>query len=183
MLLPLSVPRRKRLREQVTDRPHTPDVFEVEKMLPLTDGAVVVDELRPDDGDAYLANAPLATDFFWPVAMDPGAIEDWIRGSAPACAPSLLLAIRANGILVAGVEARALSRAIGELLYWVFPAHRGCGYATRAVALVRDALRVACDVTTIQMRVRSGNAPSLAVAKRLGFVEVERHGDEILFYG
>jgi hypothetical protein len=141
----------------MTNRPLTPDVSDVAKMLPLTDG--VVDELRPSDGDAYLANAPLANDVFWPVAMDAEAIDDWIRASELACAPSLPLAIRVNGILVAGIEARTLSPTIGEILYWVFPCTAPMRYATRAVALVREALLAACHLTTIQMRVRSGTRP------------------------
>lgn len=132
---------------------HAPDVFEVEELLPLADGVVLVDQLRLDDGDAYLANGPLAVDLFWPVAMDPGAIEDWIRGSTSARAPSLLLAVRANGVLVAGVEARTLTLAIGELLYWVFPAYRGCGMRREPWLLF--AMRSGSPATSKQFRCAS----------------------------
>jgi RimJ/RimL family protein N-acetyltransferase len=75
-----------------------------------------------------------------------------------------------------GVNARRAPDAI-EVGYTVFPEHRRQGYATEAVrAVVEDAR--ARGVARFIASVGPGNAPSLALVRRLGFVEVGRHWDD-----
>ncbi len=54
--------------------------------------------------------------------------------------------------------------------YNVFAPHRGNGYASRAVELLIRFLDECTDVRTATLSIESGNAPSLAVAARTGFV-------------
>ena len=75
-----------------------------------------------------------------------------------------------------GVNARRDPDAV-ELGYTVLPEHRRRGYATEAVrALVAHAR--AQGVGRFVASVAPDNEPSLAIVRRLGFVEVGRHWDE-----
>jgi RimJ/RimL family protein N-acetyltransferase len=75
-----------------------------------------------------------------------------------------------------GVNARRDADAV-EVGYTVFPEHRRCGYATEAVrALLAHAQSQ--GVARFIASVAPGNEPSLAIVRRLGFVEVGRHWDE-----
>jgi RimJ/RimL family protein N-acetyltransferase len=75
-----------------------------------------------------------------------------------------------------GVNARRDPDAV-ELGYTVFPEHRRRGYATEAVrALLAHAQTE--GVTRFIASVAPDNEPSLAIVRRLGFVEVGRHWDE-----
>jgi RimJ/RimL family protein N-acetyltransferase len=53
--------------------------------------------------------------------------------------------------------------------YHVFPAHRGRGYATRAVRLMLAHLTEDTDCGVATLLIHPDNAPSLAVAERNGF--------------
>ena len=59
---------------------------------------------------------------------------------------SLLLAIRTEASFAGGIEVRVLTPEIGALDFWVFPRFRSHGFATRAVSVARDALRMHCGV-------------------------------------
>lgn len=75
-----------------------------------------------------------------------------------------------------GVNARRDPDAV-ELGYTVFPEYRRRGYATEAVrALLAHA--GAHGVGRFVASVAPDNEPSLAIVRRLGFVEVGRHWDE-----
>jgi RimJ/RimL family protein N-acetyltransferase len=54
--------------------------------------------------------------------------------------------------------------------YGVFAAHRGCGYATRAVQLLMHHLALSSDVHTATLLIHRDNVRSLAVADRIDFV-------------
>jgi ribosomal-protein-alanine N-acetyltransferase len=83
-----------------------------------------------------------------------------------------------------GVNSRRDPDAV-EVGYTIFPEHRRRGYATEAVR----ALIAAAEAQGIRRFVASvgpDNEPSLAIVRRLGFVEVGRHwdaqdGDELEF--
>jgi len=56
-----------------------------------------------------------------------------------------------------------------NLGYNVFAAHRGHGYATRAVQLLLDHLAAGGELTTATLLINPANAASLALAHRLRF--------------
>ena len=116
-----------------------PDVFALEVLLPLSDDAVAIDRLRSDDQEAFIANPRRETDTYWPFEGSADEVRKWIAGETGARNPTLLLAIRVDGSLVGGVEARVLTPEIGTLDYWIFPSHRERGYAKHAVGLVSEA--------------------------------------------
>jgi RimJ/RimL family protein N-acetyltransferase len=58
--------------------------------------------------------------------------------------------------------------------YSLFPAARGQGYASRAVELLLQHLARDTDHTTATLLIHPENTPSLALARRLGFVQ---HGE------
>jgi RimJ/RimL family protein N-acetyltransferase len=67
-----------------------------------------------------------------------------------------------------------------EVSYWVTASARGRGVATEAVKLVVNwALSVGFE--TVQLRTRSGNQASQAVALKAGFQLVEETGNECRF--
>lgn len=67
--------------------------------------------------------------------------------------------------------------AAAEMGYTIFPAYRGKGYATEAVQGLMAWGR-AHGVERFVLSISPGNAPSLAVARRLGFKRVGRQIDE-----
>jgi RimJ/RimL family protein N-acetyltransferase len=58
--------------------------------------------------------------------------------------------------------------------YFLFPAARGKGYASRAVGLLLEHLARDTDHTAATLLIHPENARSLAVARRLGFAQ---HGE------
>jgi RimJ/RimL family protein N-acetyltransferase len=64
-----------------------------------------------------------------------------------------------------------------EVGYTIFPEHRRKGYATEAVVGLLDWAR-AQGIHRFVASVGPGNEPSLAIVRRLGFVEVGRHWDD-----
>jgi RimJ/RimL family protein N-acetyltransferase len=64
-----------------------------------------------------------------------------------------------------------------EVGYTVFPEHRRQGYATEAARALLDHAREQ-GVTRYIASVGPQNEPSLALVRRLGFVEVGRHWDD-----
>jgi [ribosomal protein S5]-alanine N-acetyltransferase len=75
-----------------------------------------------------------------------------------------------------GVNARRTPDAV-EVGYTIFPEHRRQGYATEAVRGLLEHARKQ-GVHRFIASVGPQNAPSLALVRRLGFVEVGRHWDD-----
>jgi [ribosomal protein S5]-alanine N-acetyltransferase len=75
-----------------------------------------------------------------------------------------------------GVNARSAPDAV-EVGYTIFPEHRRQGYATEAVRALLEHAR-GQGVHRFVASVGPGNEPSLAIVRRLGFVEVGRHWDD-----
>ena len=67
--------------------------------------------------------------------------------------------------------------------YYLFPAARGKGFASRAVELLLAHLARDTDYSTATLVIDAENARSLALARRLGFVEAgEIEGKGLFFW-
>jgi len=73
--------------------------------------------------------------------------------------------------LLGGCERRIQDDANGELSYWIFPQHRGNGYAARAVRLVVDYAFSHLNIERAEIGFEVDNAASRGVARQAGFVE------------
>jgi ribosomal-protein-alanine N-acetyltransferase len=76
-----------------------------------------------------------------------------------------------------GVNAPKLASAL-ELGYTVFPPYRRRGYAEEAIRALIDWAHDQHGIRTFIVSVSPENEPSLALARKMGFVEVGRHWDE-----
>jgi RimJ/RimL family protein N-acetyltransferase len=74
---------------------------------------------------------------------------------------------------------RPFARSAVEFGYRVFPEHRRRGYATEAAGAAMNWARTVFGIDRFIVSVSPGNAPSLAVIARFGFVQVGQHMDEI----
>lgn len=163
----------------------SPGNRDISEFLPISDGVIVLDRLSEDDVAHHIANTPDDSMVWWPPESGEEAVREWLRRDNAGWQErrrDRCVAVRANGILVGGLEIRGLDAPSAHISYWTYPAHRRLGYARRAVVLAADVLLRAHDISTVQLRIRTANTASLALARSLGFVEAERHGDEILFY-
>lgn len=73
-----------------------------------------------------------------------------------------------------------------ELGYWIEPASRRCGYAAEAIHGMVEWAGTEHRVRRFIISISPGNAPSLGLALKLGFVEAGRHlddedGEELVF--
>ncbi|KJK55477.1 GNAT family N-acetyltransferase [Saccharothrix sp. ST-888] len=113
----------------------------------------------------------------WAAEHDFAAVADytarseqwWLAGEA------YNYAITTGGEIVGNCT---LTRQVGpgalEIGYWIHPGWAGRGLVTTAAAaLVREAFALP-DVERVVIRTDSANTASIAVARRLGFTEVER---------
>jgi len=107
----------------------------------------------------------------------------------PALAPWLLRAIvvRGNRRMIGHVgfhgapgadHLARLAPGGAELGYSVFGAAQGQGHATEAAAGLMGWAHTAHGVTRFVVSIRPDNAPSLAVARKLGFHRIGQHVDE-----
>lgn len=155
--------------------------------LVLLDAGVLtalVDSRREDAGRALGAAVPRD----WPDAHDAGFLAlrlNQLRRE-PAAAEWLVraLVLRDEETMVGhagyhgppGVNGPGARDAV-EIGYTVFPAHRGRGYATEAAAaLVRNARER--GVPRVVASVAPGNEPSLAIVRKLGFVQTGEQWDD-----
>jgi RimJ/RimL family protein N-acetyltransferase len=75
-----------------------------------------------------------------------------------------------------GVNARDAAGAV-EVGYTIFPQHRGRGYARQAALALVDWARREHGIRRFLASVAPGNEPSLAVVRRLGFVQTGERWD------
>ena len=118
---------------------------------------------------------------WWPTKSGPEEFRvmlaadelSWGRGG-----PSFRFATRVSGELVGGCEIRLRESRLATVSYWTFPAHRGRGYAQRAVRLACDwafdALRLDC----VEAHIEDDNLSSGAVAGGAGFEPTGRLDDD-----
>jgi RimJ/RimL family protein N-acetyltransferase len=76
-----------------------------------------------------------------------------------------------------GVNGPERERAV-EVGYTVFPEHRGRGYAIEAARALIDHARTRPEVDCVIASIAPDNEPSLAIARRLGFVQKGEQWDD-----
>lgn len=158
----------------------------------LSDGVISLDQHTLANADAHLTGEDdeQGRRFGWyPARSTPEtvrkAIEKW-RADWAALGPTRTLAIRdlRTGVLAGGCQVRLRADQIAEMSYWVFPAHRGKGYATRAIVLTSDWVFGELGVERLELYVEPDNEASRGAARRAGFTEEgllrarEQIGDE-----
>lgn len=99
----------------------------------------------------------------------------------PLYAPWGPRAMLLDGVMIGHVRFHGRPDPAGavEFGYTVFEPHRGHGYATEAAAGVMGWARREHGVRSFVLTIAPGNAASLAVAARLGFVQVGEQMDEV----
>ena len=126
-------------------------------VLPVSDGIVTVRPFGPADRDTLVAGRDAASRRW----LGPGSAE-----------PSPAACIEVDGTTVGWVDADAsapwLDHGEVNVGYNVFPAHRGHGYASRAVRLLLEELRGDSGVVTALFVIDPQNVPSHRVARAVG---------------
>jgi RimJ/RimL family protein N-acetyltransferase len=147
-------------------------------------GAIVTDRLvlRPgtaDDAESLFAHF---NDFDvirwlarpdWPVLLP--RLRDFIAQAEEARAGGRMihLAIIADDAPI-GAISWDIDRRGSHMGYWLGRAHWGKGYMSEAAAALCDFIFAASNETAIHSGVFEGNSASLAIQKKLGFVETGR---------
>jgi RimJ/RimL family protein N-acetyltransferase len=81
-------------------------------------------------------------------------------------------------VLAGGCEIRWRSDGTAEISYWVFPAFRGRGLASRAVRLVIRWADRHLDVLSIRLEIEPDNIDSIRVATAAGFTATSETVDD-----
>jgi RimJ/RimL family protein N-acetyltransferase len=166
----------------------------------LTDGVVVLDALTLADAEAHLAgeDEEHARRFGWfprssTVETARNAIGRWQQEWNDDGPTRTLAARDATGKeLIGGCELRLRGEELAQLSYWVFPAHRRRGFATRIVRLACEFAFNELGIQRVEALVEPDNEASRRVVRAVGFVEEgllrrrARFGDErrdMVLYG
>jgi RimJ/RimL family protein N-acetyltransferase len=97
------------------------------------------------------------------------AMRRWIDGRA-AGEPMFAYALRLpSRQLMGGCEVRWLAQGSLNVSYWLYPRFRGKGHASRALALLCQAVVAMPGVRQIEAHVEADNDASRRVAERAGF--------------
>lgn len=152
---------------------------------PLTDGQVLLRPWRPEEAGWYVAQSRDAEILRWTnesptldEATARAAIEDMLATRAHA---GLVITDAATGALLGNAGlARDVGAAVGKLAYWVAPAARGRGVATRAVRLLID-WAWQCELDRVELWAHLDNVGSQRVAERAGLhrERVEQGGKQV----
>ncbi len=145
----------------------------------LRDGDLTLRPPRPEDADAVTAACQDAAIHRWVRVPSPYRrehAESWLASCAAHAESGealTLLAEDGDGRLAGSFSLLELARGggYGEIGYWVAPAARGRGVATRSVTLLRDWAAAELRLRTIEILVHRDNAPSRAVPLRCGFAD------------
>ena len=127
-----------------------------------TDGVVTLRPPGPGDVDLLIA----------------GRDEEFFKWFGPgATGPNPVACVWADGRLVGWVDFDLdsdhdwLEPGQVNVGYYLFPAARGQGYASRAVELLLEHLQRETEHTVATLLIHPENVRSLALARRLGFVQ------------
>lgn len=154
----------------------------------LSDDVVVLRPLTGDDVDEWMAGED-SEQIHWfdfpgpaPRSNVERAIGEWAESwSTGGPVRHWAICDQETGGIVGGVELRDLGDGNVNVSYVVFPAWRRRGIATRACRLALAHAVAAMDCRAAMIKVRKGNAASLAVARKLGAtvtgLEVTETGD------
>jgi RimJ/RimL family protein N-acetyltransferase len=136
----------------LNDRPRDPP------LQPTTDGLVTIRPPRSGDAEVLIAGRD-------------EAFHRWLGPGADAPAPTGCIEVRGAvvGWVDYDVDRAWLQPGEVNVGYNVFAAHRGCGYASRAVQLLLHHLAVATAWRTATLLIHPENRRSLALAERLRF--------------
>jgi RimJ/RimL family protein N-acetyltransferase len=135
-----------------------------------TDGVVTLEPPRPGDGRLLLE----------------GRDEEFFRWFGPGAGnPSPAACVRVRNELVGWVDYDVgrdwLQPGEVNVGYYLFPAARGNGYASRAVDLLLQHLGRDTQHTVATLLIHPENEASLRLARRLGFVERDEVNGERFF--
>jgi RimJ/RimL family protein N-acetyltransferase len=141
----------------------------------LTDGVILLDSHTVDDAEAHHAGeddemirrfdgTEKAT-----LEQTRGAMRRWIAMRA-AGGPQFAYALRnLSGALMGGAEMQRPRFDCAHVSYWLYPAFRGHGYASRALALLCAEAAKIDGLTSLEGHVDADNLPSQGVAMRNAF--------------
>ena len=136
----------------------------------LTDGVIVVRDWTEDDLETLVELARDPETLRWTRVPEDNSVEHARELLGAAESPPTLIADAATGeIIGSGGLVGDLGDGRAELGYWVAPAHRGRGIATRLVRLLADWALGEGGYARVELHVHPENAASARVAERAGF--------------
>lgn len=151
----------------------------------LTDGVIWLDSHTVEDAEAHHAGeddemirrfdgTEKAT-----IEQMRGAMRRWIAMRA-AGGPQFAYALRdrAGGALMGGCELQRRRADTAHVSYWLYPAFRGRGYASRGLGLLCAEAAKIDGIETIEADIAADNVASQGVALRNGFVPHGSVADE-----
>ena len=152
----------------------------------LTDCAIVLDAHTLDDAVVHLAGEDdeMRRRFESPgpatLEQVRAAIGRWIAARAMG-GPMIAYAMRQpSGPLIGGCEIRRTGPDRASVSYWTFPAHRGRGYAARALTLLCAAAAEVPGLALVEAHIDPDNLASRRTAERANFAEAGSVADEAL---
>jgi len=146
----------------------------------LTDGVVRLRTWRPDDADDVFnaCQDPLIAKFTpipqpYPREAAVGFIHEAILETEAGTSVHLAITDAVDGALLGAISRHPIRGPRATFGYWLAPAARGRGAATRALTLIADWTLETTDAIRLELYTNLDNEPSQRVAARAGF---EREG-------
>lgn len=144
----------------------------------LTDGVILLDSHAVEDAEAHHAGEDdemiRRFDGLEKASLEQmrDAMRRWI-GMRAAGGPQFAYAMRdlTRSVLIGGCEMQRWQADTARMSYWVYPAFRGRGYASRGLALLCAEAAKIDGVETIEADIAADNLASRGVAVRNGFVQ------------
>ncbi|MET9957211.1 GNAT family protein [Streptomyces sp. NPDC006339] len=146
--------------------------------ISLGDDGAELTPLQPWQAEEFLAHIDRGRDFIGAHVGLPDIVTDLDSARAhlvryaekTAHDAGYLYGIRVDGTLVGGVMFRIFDteNEVAEAGCWVEPGHAGRGLVTRACRVIIDWAIEQRGIHRVEWHVSSANAPSIAVARRLG---------------
>ncbi|MFG2191955.1 GNAT family N-acetyltransferase [Streptomyces sp. NPDC048639] len=146
--------------------------------IPLGDDGAELRPLEPWQAEEFLAHMDRGREFIGQFIGLPDVVTDlessraYLRSYAEKAATDTgrIHGIRSDGSLVGGVLLRTMDveQSTAEAGCWLEPSAAGRGLVTRAARVLIDWAVRERGIHRVEWRVSAGNAPSIAVARRLG---------------